>query len=68
MKFLYTNPRDINPGDILTNTNQGKIWIVLGKYPTKHENIYRFSYMSFDGKVKIDSFEQEVKVLKHGKS
>ncbi len=65
MKFLYTNPRDINPGDIVTNTNQGRIWIILDKQQTKHENIYRFSYMSFDGKVKIDSFEQEVKVLKH---
>lgn len=63
MKFLYTNPRDINPGDILTNTNQGKIWIILNKQPTKHRDRYIFSYMSFDGKVKVDSFEQEIKVL-----
>jgi hypothetical protein len=66
VKFSYTNPRDINTGDIVTNTNQGRIWIILNKQPTKHENIYRFSYMSFDGKVKIDSFVQEVKVLNNG--
>lgn len=43
MKFLYTNPRDINPGDIVTNIQQSKIWIVLNKQPTKHEkNLYVF--------------------------
>ncbi len=65
MKFSYVSPKNIKVGDIVTNTNQGRIWIILDKQQTKHENIYRFSYMSFDGKVKIDSFEQEVKVLKH---
>ncbi len=68
MKFSYVSPKNIKVGDIVGNTQVSKIWIILVKQPTKHENIWRFSYMSFDSKVKIDNFEQEVKVLKHGKS
>jgi hypothetical protein len=66
MNTTYLIPELIKVGDIVTNTNGSKIWIILNKQPTKHENIYRFSYMSFDGKVEIDSFEQEVKVLNNG--
>jgi hypothetical protein len=68
MKFLYTNPRDINLGDIVINIQQSKIWIILNKQPTKHENLHMFSYMSFDGKVKVDIFGQEIKVLNNGNS
>ncbi len=63
MKFSYTNPEDIKTGDIVTNTQTSKIWIILDK-TMRYENIYRFYYMSFDGKIRFDIFQQQIKVLK----
>lgn len=63
MKFSYTSPKHIKIGDIITNTQTSKIWIVLNNQTTKYENVYRCSYMSFDGKVRVDLFQEKVRVL-----
>lgn len=56
-------PELIKVGDIVTNTNGSKIWIVLDKWPTKYRSTYMFSYIDFDGNIKNTVFDTKIRVL-----